>query len=283
MTAQDQSIERGMRSAFIEPTVLFAEIKSMQVVDTIAATSSRLDRPTLATTTQAPEESIIAQTIAHCHTALDRSRFFNQLNAGDITPSLMQYVFLQYHYWRDRLHQWFGLCIVKAGSCTDPDQKSALLSLSDHIFTDLKDDHSEMFVKFLHELGLSNDDIAASQRSKATTSYERSFFDEFGDGTDNFYEALAALSGRELCVSIRNTRILHSYFDVRHLQHPTWLSLHAELEVNHFQDSIRPVLLHYNDSDKLTDVIKAVEQGIDRHVQYFEDLLNEYEDNCRSI
>jgi len=61
------------------------------------------------------------------------------------------------------------------------------------------------------------------------------------------------------------------------------LSLHAELEVNHFQDSIRPVLLPYNDLEKLTGVIRVMEQGIDRHVQYFEDLLDKYEDNCQSI
>lgn len=250
----------------------------------IALTSSRLDRTVeLSPAIKAQEEAVTAQTIAYCQAALDRSRFFGLLKAGMIPPAMMQYVFLQYHHWRDRLHQWFGLCIVKAGSCTDPDQKFALLSLSDHIFTDLQDGHSEMFVEFLHGLGLSDDDIDSSQRSRATVSYERSFFDDFGDGTNNFYEALAALSGRELCVSIRNARILQSYFDVRHMKHPTWLSLHAELEVNHFQDSIRPVLVHHSDTIQLTRVMKAIEQGIDRHVQYFEDLLQEYECNCSSI
>ena len=249
----------------------------MTIVDTITSTSSRLNHSELPATIKAQEISITAQTIAYCETALDRSRFFSQLKAGHVTPSLMQYVFLQYHHLRDRLHQWFGLCIVKAGSCTDPDQKSALLSLSDHIFTDLQDGHNEMFIACLYALGLSDDDIAISQRSKATASYERSFFDDFGDGMDNFYEALAALSGRELCVSIRNARILQSYFDVRSIQHPIWLSLHAELELNHFQDSIRPVLVHHNDFLQLNCVVKAIEKGIDRHVQYFDDLLQEYE------
>ncbi|MCL6754395.1 iron-containing redox enzyme family protein [Nostoc sp. CCCryo 231-06] len=245
----------------------------------IALTSSRLNRDIeLPPAVKAQELAITSRTIAYCHEVLDHSRFFCLLKAGAITPPLMQYAFLQYHFWRDRLHQWFGLCIVKAGSCTDNDQKSAIMSLSDHTFTDLQDDHSEMYVEFLYDLGLSDTEIMASQRSMATTSYERSFFDEFGYGTDNFYEALAALSGRELCVSIRNARILQSYFDARDMKHPTWLSLHAELEVNHFQDSIRPVLTRFKgDSTKLHSVIKAVERGIDRHVQYFEDLLHEYE------
>ncbi|MEH2323362.1 MAG: iron-containing redox enzyme family protein [Nostoc sp.] len=251
----------------------------------IALTSSRLNRDIeLPPAVKAQESAISSRTIAYCHEVLDRSRFFCLLKAGAITPPMIQYAFLQYHFWRDRLHQWFGLCIVKAGSCTDNDQKSAIMSLSDHTFTDLQDDHSEMYVEFLHDLGLSDPEIMASQRSFATTSYERSFFDEFGYGTDNFYEALAALSGRELCVSIRNARILQSYFDVRGMKHPTWLSLHAELEVNHFQDSIRPVLTRFKgDSTKLHSVIKAVERGIDRHVQYFDDLLHEYESQGNAV
>lgn len=245
----------------------------------LAFTSSRLDRTVeLPPTIKAQEEAITAQTIAYCEAALDRSRFFGLLNTGMITPVVMHYVFLQYYHWRDRLHQWFGLCIVKAGSCTDPDQESAILSLADHIFTDLYDGHNQMYIEFLHELGLQDNNIAASQRSAATASYERSFFDTFGYGTDNLYEALAALSGRELCVSIRNARILQFYFDRYNLKHPTWLKLHAEVEADHFQDAIRPVLTRYGkDSAQLSDVFTAVEQGIDRHIQYFEDLLQEYE------
>jgi thiaminase len=245
----------------------------------IALTSSRLNRDIeLPPAVKAQEAEISSRTIAYCQQALDRSRFFCLLKAGAIAPPMMQYAFLQYHHWRNRLHQWFGLCIVKAGSCTDPDHKSAIMSLADHIFTDLQDGHNEMYVEFLHELGLSDTEIMAAQRSAATTSYERSFFDEFGYGTDNFYEALAALSGRELCVSVRNGRLLQSYFDARGMKHPTWLSLHAQLEVNHFLDSLRPVLTRYDgDWAKLTSVIQAVERGIDRHVKYFEDLLHEYE------
>jgi thiaminase len=251
----------------------------MNVKSASSLTSSRLNRDIeLSPAVKAQEAEISSRTIAYCHEALDRSRFFSLLKAGAITPPIMQYVFLQYHHWRDRLHQWFGLCIVKASSCTDPEQKSAIMSLADHTFTDLQDDHSEMYVEFLQELGLSDSEILAAQRSAATASYERSFFDEFGYGTDNFYEALAALSGRELCVSVRNVRLLQSYFDVHGMKHPTWLSLHAELEVNHFHDSIRSVLTRYDgDWAKLSSVIKAVERGIDRHVQYFEELLHEYE------
>jgi hypothetical protein len=79
-------------------------------------------------------------------------------------------------------------------------------------------------------------------------------------------------------VAVRNVRILQYYFDARSMKHPTWLALHAELEVDHFHDAIRPVLIRYGeDSAKIADLMKAVEQGIDRHLQYFEELLHEYE------
>ncbi len=152
------------------------------------------------------------------------------------------------------------------------------MSLADHTFTDLQDGHSEMYLEFLHELELGDTEVQALHRSAATVLYERSFFDDFGYETSNFYEALAALSGRELCVSVRNGRLLRDYFDARRLKHPTWLALHAELEVEHFQDAIRPVLTRYTgDTAKIADLMQAVERGVDRHVQYFEAMLHEYE------
>ena len=251
----------------------------MTINSTITPTSSRLNRDmVLSPDVEAQKQALSKRAIAYCNESLDHSRFFSLLKQGSITPSIMQYVFLQYQLWRDRLHQWFGLCIIKAGSCTDPDQKTAIMSLADHTFTDLQDGHSEMYLEFLNDLGLGDADIKASRRSPATLSYERSFFDDFGYETHNFYEALAALSGRELCVAIRNERILQSYFDLRNLKHPTWLALHAELEVEHFHDAIRPVLTRYaGDSAKIADLMKAVNRGIDRHVQYFEEMLHEYQ------
>jgi pyrroloquinoline quinone (PQQ) biosynthesis protein C len=252
----------------------------MQVSSAAATTSSRLDRQTaLSPATAARMEEVSAATITYCQIALDLSQFFTLLKDGKLSPAMMQYAFLQYHAWRDRLHQWFGLCIVKAGSCTDPDQKLAIMSLADHTFTDLQDGHSEMYLEFLGDLGLNQSEIQASTRSAATVAYERSFFDEFGDGTENFYEAMAALSGRELCVSIRNQIILESYFNLHQLNRSTWLTLHAELEVDHFQDAIRPVLIRYaEDSAKIAELMTVIERSIDRHVQYFDDLLAEYQD-----
>jgi thiaminase len=244
-----------------------------------ATTSSRLNRNFhLSPQVCAKQQEISDHAIAYCHTSLNNSRFFSLLACGSMSQSLMQYAFLQYGLWRDRLHQWFALCILKASSCTDPDQKLAIMSLADHTFTDLQDGHSEMFLALLQALDLGESELQVAQRSPATIAYERSFFDKFGYETSNFYEALAGLSGRELCVSVRNQRILQEYFDVHQLEHPEWLALHAELEIDHFLDAIRPVLIHYaEDSVKLLELSQAVEQSIDRHVQYFDDLLSEFD------
>jgi pyrroloquinoline quinone (PQQ) biosynthesis protein C len=251
----------------------------MKASSAIATTSTRLNREIeLLPEVEAQKQAITERTIAYCHESLDRSYFFSKLKNGEMTQSLMQYAFLQYRLWRDRLHQWFGLCIVKAESCTDPDLKAAIMSLADHTFTDLQDNHSEMYLEFLHDLGLDNAAIQGVRRSAATVLYERSFFDDFGYETNNFYQALAALSGRELCVTVRNERILQYYFDIRSLKHPVWLALHAELEIEHFHDSILPVLTRYaGNPAEIADLMKAVERGIDRHVQYFEAMLHEYE------
>ncbi|WP_445927113.1 hypothetical protein [Leptodesmis sp.] len=126
-------------------------------------------------------------------------------------------------------------------------------------------------------MGLDDTAIQQSQRSIATMTYERSFVDDFGYGAENFYPALASLSGRELCVSIRNQRILRDYFDVHGLPHPTWLALHAELEIAHFLDYIRPGIVHAIQNEaQMASLKQAIAQGIDRHIRYFDDLLTEY-------
>jgi thiaminase len=218
-----------------------------------------------------------ARTVLCCNEALDRGQFFQLLRARAIAAPLMQYVFLQYGFWRDQFHKWFALCILKSGSCDEPDQKNAVMALAHHIFTDLRDNHEVMFASFLHDLGLSEHDIATSRPSPATLSYARSFFEDFGYGTDNFHEAIAALSGRELCVSVRNGRILRDFIRPRNLPLSAWLVLHETLEEEHYRDAIRPVLMrHGKDLDKVEAMLKCVSRGIERHVLYFDEMLLEY-------
>ena len=192
--------------------------------------------------------------------------------------TLMQYAFLQYRFFREQLHRWFGLCIVKAASSSDANQRDAVMALGSHVFTDLRDGHDVMFAEFLGDLGLAAVDVGASRPSSSTVTYAQSFFDDFGYGTSNFYQALAALSGREVCVAVRNRRILREYFDARSMKRPTWITLHAELEMDHFRDAFRPALAPCaGDLEALAQLTNAVEAGIERHVQYFDGMLAEYE------
>ena len=223
-------------------------------------------------------ENLRVRAVLCCNEALDRSEFFQLLRAGAIAAPLIQYVFLQYRFWRDQFHKWFAFCILKSGSCDEPDQKNAVMALAHHIFADLRDSHEVMFASFLHDLGLSEQDIAASRPNRATLSYARSFFEEFGYGTENFHEAIAALSGRELCVSVRNGRILRDYVYPRKLIPSEWLVLHETLEEEHYRDAVRPVFMrHGQDPDKVEAMTKCACGGIERHVRYFDEMLLEYQ------
>jgi hypothetical protein len=191
---------------------------------------------------------------------------------------LLRYAFLQYRFFRAQLHRWFALCIIKVVSGADLGQRDSVMALAHHVFTDLRDGHDLMFADFLRELDVGVDEICASRASPATVAYMQSFFDDFGYGPSNFYEALGALSGRELCVALRNRRIIRGYFEPRGTEPPTWIALHAELELDHFHDAVRPALAHSSgDPQALANLTKAIERGIDRHIDYFDELLREYQ------
>jgi hypothetical protein len=246
---------------------------------TIQGSSSRLDRShPIAGDGARLEAAVSAHAIRCCERAFDGSAFFQALAAGAVDEGLMRYAFLQYRFFRDQLHRWFGLCIVKGPSCRDPAQKAAIMALADHVFTDLRDAHEEMYDAFLRDLGVSEADASLAAPSPATCRYIQSFFDDFGLDTSGFFVALTALGGRELCVSLRNRRLIDQYFGPRGLAPPTWIALHAELELEHFHDAIRPVLgePHGGDATTFAAASAAVEQAVSSHVRLFDDLLGEH-------
>ena len=240
--------------------------------------SSRLARRTHVPELAVLQQKVSADAIACCERALDSSSFFAVLAAGKASPPLLQYVFLQYLFFRDQLHRWFGLCIMRAPSSSDPHQKRAVMALADHVFTDLRDSHELMYDEFLCLLGVDEAALRGATPSAASIAYMRSFVDEFAAERHDFYGALAALSGRELCVALRNRRLLRQYFVPRGLEHPAWLVLHSELEEEHFQDVMRPVLeASEPDSAAFPAHLRAMSRAIEGHVSYFDQLLLEYE------
>jgi thiaminase len=238
--------------------------------------SSRLDRSRPITPALLlREREVTSQMIDHCERSFDRSSFFRALAAARLEDAAIRYGFAQYRFFRDQLHRWFARCISMAPSCAEPGQKAAIMELADHIFTDLRDDHERMYDDFLCELGLAATELARATPSLATQSYIRSFLDDHGE-QDEFFISVAALGARELCVSLRNQRLIRQYFSVRGHAAPTWISLHAELELAHFHDAIRPALTAYEPgSPRLDTMQEQMARAIDRHVGYFDALLSE--------
>jgi hypothetical protein len=223
-------------------------------------------------------EELAARMIRHCERAFDGSAFFRALAAGAVEPALMRHVFVQYRSFRDQLHRWFGLCIMKAPSCRDPSHKAAILALADHIFTDLRDAHEEMYDSFLRALGVEAPETTRPRPGGAADRYTRSFLDDFGSDAQGLFVALAALGGRELCVALRNQRLIGQYFLPRGIEPPAWIALHAHLEADHFRDAIRPVLLGCLGGASVPAVLeRAVERAVDQHVRLFDDLLREHQ------
>lgn len=241
-----------------------------------AATSSRLQRHTAEQRLSALAPGWMGDAIARCERAFDASQFFRCLAAGELTPARVRYVFGQYGHFRLQLHRWFGLCISKASNCAEPAQRQAILALADHIFTDLRDDHDQMFGDFLHQLGFPAGTLHAEHPSAATRAYTRSFFDDCSAPSCTFFDAIAALAGRELSVSLRNRRLLRSYFAPRGLAEPTWIRLHAELEVEHFLDVVEPIVARQGShSPHLRAARDAIERAFERHAEYLDALLLE--------
>ncbi len=76
---------------------------------------------------------------------------------------------------------------------------------------------------------------------------------------------------------MRNGRILRHYIRARSLPQSEWLVLHEELEEEHYRDAIRPVLMRYaKEPVRVDELMKSVRRGIERHVQYFDQMLQEY-------
>jgi thiaminase len=242
-----------------------------------ATTSSRLQRNTAERCLAALEPGWVGDAIADCERAFDARLFFQRLATGELTPEQLRYVFEQYGHFRLQLPSWFGLCISKATNCAEPAQRQAILALADHIFTDLRDDHDQMFREFLHQLGSPAGTLHAEHASAATRAYVRSFFDDYGAPSCTLFDAIAALGGRELSVSLRNRRLLKAYFAPRELPEPTWIRLHAELEVEHFFDVVEPIVVrHASDSPQLRAARDGIERAFERHAQYLDALLLEH-------
>lgn len=224
------------------------------------------------------EQSFLDDLLERSERRFDESTFFRRLAAGAITTEALAYIFGQYGHFRVQLHRWFAACILLVKDASDPAQRQAILALADHVFTDLRDDHDRLFAECLHHFGFPSESLYAGSRSPATSAYIESFLDAARAPMATWFEAIAALSGRELSVALRNRRLLKSYFAPRGLPGPTWITLHAELEVDHFLDVLRPLISEHGAAAASFDAVRLAAAGaFARHAEYLDALLAEHE------
>lgn len=221
------------------------------------------------------EEQITQDIVDYSKQTFRTSRFFRELGNGKISLPRLQYVFLQYRYWRDQFHTWFGLCILKSGSCEQKHVKDAVLELADHTLVEMKEDHAGLYVDFLKHLGVSDEDIKNAAEGDSTRRYEQSFLTAFGTETNNFVDSVIALSARELFAAIRNTYVTKALKDHYGIDQSPWWQLHERLEIDHFRNAIRPVLSELGSGRRATPEIAIMKSEIDRHADYWDGLLGE--------
>lgn len=225
------------------------------------------------------EEAITREVMDYSRHVLHTSAFFGKLKDGNLSLPQLRYVFSQYRYWRDQFHTWFGLCILKSGSCEPRYVHDAVLELADHTLTEMREDHAGLYRDFLQSLGVTLADLRQSVKSACTSEYEQSFLLRFGTSTDNFVDSVAALSARELFAALRNTFVVNALKEKYGIEQSAWWQLHEHLEVEHFRGSVRPIvaeilLRRHRSFDEAVSIMKS---EIDRHARYWDCLLTESE------
>ena len=264
------------------PTSISVSASPQPTPTTSTTSSSRLPRATGEPQLTKAEQRILDDLLERCERRFDESVFFRRLSAGAITTEALRYIFEQYGHFRVQLHRWFAVCIILAKDASDPAQRQAILALADHIFTDLRDDHDRLFAECLHHFGFPTGTLYVGCPSPATSAYIESFLDDARAPAATWFEAVAALAGRELSVALRNRRLLKSYFTARGVPGPTWITLHAELEVDHFLDVLRPLISEHGAAATTLDPVRlAVARAFGRHAEYLDELLAEHETEQR--
>ena len=191
----------------------------------------------------AVSEGLASHILECARGCLASSRFFSGLSKGDIGPRHMRYVLAQNKLWRDSFHSWFALLIMKSGPCTQPARNQVIASLAEHVLSEMRDDHAGMYMQFLQDIGLTEPSLQQLEESMATRVYRRSFAQRFGIGESNFTDAVVALGARELFASVRNRSLQRSLTEWYHApEEIRWLDLHESLEVDHFNETIGPLI-----------------------------------------
>ncbi len=195
-------------------------------------------------------------------TTLDSSNFFQNLARGKVSHRTLRQIMIQYFWWRNSFHQWFGVCIQKAPSFgRNPSVGHALEALASHIVEEVREDHYGLCQNFILQLG----DDTLLPPWEVTEDYIASFPCRYG-ADQPFESALAALAGREIIAVSRNHRI-RSALNAMRLpgDHPFWV-IHETLEQEHFYH-LWSVLPPHPDT-----LLEIAQEEIRLHVYFWENI-----------
>jgi hypothetical protein len=203
---------------------------------------------------------------------LTESAFFSGLSDGRPEIEQVRRVFGQYYLWRNRLHRWFGICVVK---CTPfgeaPNVPAVLSELISCMGQEISGNHHGLAVSFLAALGIDNP--ARIRALPVTDSYSESFVRYYSSGDRSGDEALAALAGRELTAPGRNRIILSALSEHYGVTAGTeFFSLHTDLEADHFRALWNALTRNYG-----TDIgrlIEAARLEIWEHITFWDDVYS---------
>ncbi|MGI0119584.1 hypothetical protein [Zooshikella sp. RANM57] len=211
--------------------------------------------------------------VTYSKKALADSQFFRDLADGVIAIADLRYIFMQYEYWRNIFHEWFGLCILKSGDASHPYVCHTVQALAHHVLVEMKENHTLMYQRFIEQLGDSTH--PRDPESHATRKYKSHFLNIFGTSDTNFVESVAALSARELFASIRNTYVKKALKTFYGIEKSPWWDIHEHLELEHFHDTFTPLEQELEGKKRYVTLMRFMTNEIDAHVQYWDELYKE--------
>jgi len=214
--------------------------------------------------------TVVAELEQHVSASLDQSRFFSGLRSGAHSLEHLRGVFLQYYWWRNRFHRWFGVCIARApGFGTAAPTEFVLSELVEHVEEEIKGDHHGMCQAFLRHLGVT--DFGAVRPLETTEAYTDSFAERYMGSERSGEEALAALAGRELVAPARNRITIDALAGVYGVREGLeFFSLHEELEVEHFKGLWEALTKTYSGDPR--QLVQAAKDEVAIHVRFWDDV-----------
>jgi pyrroloquinoline quinone (PQQ) biosynthesis protein C len=162
------------------------------------------------------------------------------------------------------------VCITKSPSFgTTFKVELALEDLLEHILQEIKEDHHELCLAFIKELGICRNNIAETQ---STTNYINSFIKDFLPEYISFFSAMSALAGRELTAPQRNRIIIENIGKYNVVKTLKFFKVHEELEKEHFC-KLWQALVENCDQRDIAPLVSSAKKAISDHIDFWDSTL----------